>query len=380
MSLAPWVLLAATSTALLRRRGPPPPGMSLDHVDTPAGYDAREPARGRLAPWPPAIPARGWGDVLWRTVMEIPRDRLPAVAGGVTFYSLLSAFPALGVFVSVYGLVADVSTVRRQLEQIAAFVPDEVLGLIAGQMMALAERPDSSLGVAFAVSLALSLWTAKTGVAALLDGLNIAYDEEEKRPYVLRTLQVYGATFAAILLLAVFVGLLVGAPIVLERVGLGRVLAIYGPMRWVAALVLAFGALALLYRHGPSRATPQWRWVWCGAAVGAVMWICGSLGFSWYVNSVANYDVTYGSLGAAVVLMLWIWFSVMVVLVGAELNAEIEHQTALDSTVGPVKPIGRRGAVVADTVGLSIDARAAIGKAFNSRQRQARRLFHRFAR
>jgi membrane protein len=189
-------------------------------------------------------------------------------------------------------------------------------------------------------------------VAALFDGLNIAYDEEEKRNFFVRRAITLAFTVGAILFITVTTGILVALPIAFRWLGLADGAAWVIPLRWILLLVLATVAFSLLYRYGPSRQKARWRWINGGAVAAAFGWIGGSLGFSWYLNNVAHYDVTYGSLGAVIGFMVWIWFSIMVVLLGAELNAEIEHQTALDSTTGAPMPMGQRGAAMADTVGL----------------------------
>jgi len=349
LRLAPWVGLAAVTALWARDRRRPQPGLSKAEVGTPEHFEAVEPGRGRLAPAPAHIPMTGWRDVLWRTWLEVNADKLPSVAAGVTFYTLLAIFPAVGAFVSLYGLFADVGTVRQQLNDLAAFVPRDVLKLVGDQMLHLATRQDAGLSLALALSVFLSLWTANAGVAALFEGLNVAYDETEKRNFVLRRAITYGFTAAMVGFATVVTAVLVAVPIYLR--GLGLIDSWLVPFRWVVLTVLAACAFAVLYRFGPARAHARWRWVRWGAGFAAVAWIGGSLGFSWYVNHVAHYDATYGSLGAAVGFMMWIWFSVMVVLIGAELNAEIEHQTALDSTTGPPLPMGVRGAAMADTVG-----------------------------
>ncbi len=350
MAAAPWIGLAAVSALWVRDRLRLAAGLSQDVVASPEHFEATDPGRGRLARAPAAIPARGWRDILWRTWLEVVADNLPSVAGGVTFYALLAIFPAVGAFVSLYGLFADVATVRAQLNDLAAVVPRDVLTLIGDQMMAIATKKDAGLSVAFVVSLLLSLWTANAGVSALFDGLNITYDETEKRNFVVRRMITYGFTAAVVAFTALVSGVLVAVPIWLKNLGLmGSWLV---PFRWVVLTALVACAFAVLYRFGPSRKQARWRWVRWGAAFAAVAWVGGSLGFSWYVNHLAHYDATYGSLGAAVGFMMWIWVSVMVVLIGAELNAEIEHQTAQDSTTGAPLPMGTRGAAMADTVGL----------------------------
>lgn len=350
---APWVGFIAMTELWRRSRQHVGGGLSVDAIATPAAFEAAEPRRGRIAHGPHAIPPKGWKDIAWRTYQEIGRDRLPSVAGGVTFYTLLALFPAMGVFVSLYGLIADVGAVQQQLDSMASVFPAEVIDIVGEQMILLASRPSATLSVAFLVSLLLSVWSANAGMKALFDGLNVAYDEQEKRNFFSRTLLTYFFTFGALLFLVVMSAVLVAAPIAFERLGLEELALIWIPLRWLILLGMAAGAFGVIYRYAPCRARARWRWVSVGATLAAAFWLVGSLGFSWYLNNIAHYDVTYGSLGAVVAFMTWIWFSVMVVLLGAEINAEIEHQTALDTTSGPDKPMGERGAAMADSVGLA---------------------------
>ncbi|MDP2009117.1 MAG: YihY/virulence factor BrkB family protein [Phenylobacterium sp.] len=373
---APWVALAALAAFWPRGRRDPKPGLSVQVHAEPESFDAAEPGRGRLAAAPHHIPLRGWKDVLWRTYREITCDRLPAVAGGVTFYTLLALFPAIGVFVSLYGLFNDVTAVQAQLNQFAVVLPGSVIEIVGDQMLRLANRPTASLSVAFLISLLLSVWSANAGMKALFDGLNIAYDEAEKRSYVVKTAFTYVFTLGLLVFLTLVSAILVAVPLYLEGAGLSEFAVIWLPLRWLVILGLAATAFSMVYRYGPCRARARWRWVSTGGVFAAVMWLVGSLGFSWYVNNIAHFDVTYGSLGAVIGFMLWIWFSVMVVLIGAELNAEIEHQTALDSTTGPAQPMGVRGAAMADTVGLAFhfDARKVLSKVWVDGTDQAERV------
>ncbi|MBC7667917.1 MAG: YihY/virulence factor BrkB family protein [Gemmatimonadaceae bacterium] len=367
--LAPWIALLALAPFALPRRAPGPtgaadrlpsetpienpPGLSEDRAMPAHDFDQVEPLRGRAAHHPHHIPMLGWRDILWRTFREIEADRLPAVAGGVTFYTLLALFPAIGAFVSLYGLFADVGAVEKQLREMSSVFPASVVNIVGEQMLRLASQEQTKLGVAFVVSLLLSVWSANASMKALFDGLNVAYDEDDKRNFVTKTAWTYAFTFCALLYAGVLAGVLIGAPIVLEHVGLSSAAVIWIPLRWLIVLVVTTGAFAMLYRFAPCRARPRWRWVIWGSVFGAAAWLIGSLGFSLYVNTVAHYDATYGPLGAIIAFMVWMWFSIMTVLVGAELNAEIEHQTAIDSTTGPEKPMGERGAAMADTVGLA---------------------------
>lgn len=328
----------------------PAPGLSRQTVAGPAHFEQQEPRRGRVASWPHQIPWRGWRDIAWRTWREVNADRLTVVAGSVTYYTLLAIFPALGVFVSLYGLIADVKAVEEQLVELSAVFPPEAVRLIGEQMMRLATGKPAGLSLAFAGSLLLSLWSASAGMRSLFDGLNIAYDELEKRPYLLRAALTLGFTGALIAFLTLVSAVLVAGPIALEAADLRTDFLV--AVRWPLVFVIAAAAFTVAYRFGPSRELARWRWLVPGGAGAAALWMGGSAGFSWYLTHVASLNVTYGSLGAVIGFMLWVWFSVMVILVGAELNAEIEHQTALDSTTGEPEPMGRRGAAMADTVGV----------------------------
>lgn len=356
--LAPWIVLLALAPFAFPKKSAEepivdPPGLSEDRAMPPHEFDAAEPRRGRAARHPGAIPLLGWRDIVWRTWREIGADRLPAVAGGVTFYTLLALFPAIGAFVALYGLFADVRTVEQQLHGMAGMFPPSVIQIVGEQMLRLASQGQAKLGVAFGFSLLLSIWSANASMRALFDGLNIAYDEEEKRHLVPRTLLSYLFTFCALVYAAAASGVLIVTPILLKAARLSALDGIVAPIRWLIVLAITAVAFAVLYRFGPSRAQARWRWVWIGAAAAATGWLAGSLGFSTYVNRIAHYDATYGPLGTVIAFMVWVWLSIMAILVGAELNAEIEHQTAVDSTTGPERPMGARGAAMADTVGLA---------------------------
>ena len=369
-ALAPWTVAAVAAAGWWRAHNRLPPPLdaaqetsSLSHpvVGDPAHFETEEPRRGRLASSPRAIPLRGWRDILWRTLREVGEDRLTVVAASVTYYTLLAVFPAVGVFVSLYGLVADVAAVREQLDALSSVFPPDILRLVGEQMMRLATRETAGLTFAFAISLFFSLWSASASMRSLFDGLNIAYDETEKRGFLTLAAITYGFTAALLVFLSLVSAILVAAPLVLEALNLRSELMIAA--RWPLVFVVAMVAFVIAYRYGPSRARARWRWLMPGAAFAALVWMGGSAGFSWYLTDVARLDVTYGSLGAVIGFMLWVWLSVMVVLIGAELNAEIEHQTALDSTTGPPAPMGRRGAVMADTVGLRFAGlRAGLGR------------------
>jgi membrane protein len=313
---------------------------------------AHEPGRGRHAGSPWQIPWQGWKDIFWRTYEQISEDRLLAVAAGVVFYGLLAVFPAVTAFVSLYGLFASASAIGDHLSIAAGILPDGAVDILREQIGRLAAKSDAKLSFGFIFGLAVALWSANAGMKAIIDALNIVYEEKEKRGFVKLNLVSLAFTLAAIGSLLLAVGAVVVLPIVLAHLGLQNVTeALVRLVRWPLLLVLVIVGLAVLYRFGPSRREPRWQWLSVGSVFGAVAWLIGSALLSWYLGSFANYDATYGSLGAGIGMMMWMWVSSIVILVGAELNAEIEHQTARDSTVGGDKPLGARGAVMADTIG-----------------------------
>jgi membrane protein len=309
-------------------------------------------ARGREADKPTEIPTLGWKDILWRTYEEMGRDRLVSVAAGVTFYALLAIFPAVAALVSIYGLFADPATIEQHLSALSGFLPGGATEIVGEQVKRIASQGDGTLGLSFVAGLAISLWSANAGMKAVFDALNIVYDEEEKRGFIALNLRSLTFTVGAILFLLVALGAIVVLPIALEFIGLkGATEWLLSLVRWPALLAGVVLGLSLLYRYGPSRDKADWRWVTPGGIVAAVLWVVGSMLFSWYAANFGSYNETYGSLGAAIGFMTWIWISTIIILLGAEMNAEMEHQTAHDTTEGPHQPMGARGATMADTVG-----------------------------
>ena len=315
---------------------------------------AKEQGRGRhaVAPW--HIPWAGWKDILWRVYASVNDNRLLAVAAGVVFYSLLAIFPAIAAFVSLYGLIADASTIDAHLSLATGIFPAGAVDILHEQIARLTAKSDARLSLGFITGLAVALWSANAGMKAIIDALNVVYDEKEKRSFVKLNLLSLLFTLIAMASLMVALAAIVIAPIIFSAIGLSSLwsLAIV-VLRWPLLLVLAAMALAAIYRYGPSRAEARWQWLSVGSGAAAIGWLITSALFSWYIAHFGAYNATYGSLGAAVGMMMWMWISAIVVLLGGELNAEIEHQTAKDSTVGSEKPLGRRGAVMADTIGAA---------------------------
>jgi membrane protein len=312
----------------------------------------REHERGRHAAHPLQIPWLGWKDILWRTYREMQTDRLFSIAAGVAFYVLLAIFPAITALVSAYGLFFNATTITDNFSLLDDILPGNVLDLMREQAGRIAANGGGALGIGVIAGILVALWSTMSGVKAVIDALNVTYEEQESRSLIKLNLVALALTLAGFAAFLLVVGAVVVLPLVLSFVGLGGVTATLAWMvRWPALFVLLLVGLSVLYRYAPDRKRARWQWVSVGSVFATVAWIAASFVFSWFLAHFANYNATYGSLGAAVGLMMWLWISATLVLLGAELNAEIEHQTARDSTVGGEKPLGARGAVMADTVG-----------------------------
>jgi membrane protein len=315
---------------------------------------AEEEGRGRRAETPSQIPFTGWKDVFWRVVAEISEDRVMLIAAGATFYLLLALFPALAAFVSIYGFVADPQTIAEHIAFLGGVLPSGGMDLIRSQLQSLAQQDTDALSLGFIIGLLLALWSANSGIKTLFDAMNIVYEEEEKRGFIKLNLLSLTFTLGAILIAILFIVSVGVIPAVLAVLHLGSVGEILiRILRWPVMLVAVALGIALIYRFGPSRRKAQWRWLTWGSGIATVVWIAASIGFSYYLENFADYNATYGTLGAVIGFMVWTWISVMILLVGAELNSELEHQTVVDTTTGVPVPIGGRGATMADTLGKS---------------------------
>lgn len=318
---------------------------------TPDAPVDRDPMRGRHARSPGEIPRTGWIDIAKRVLREFSRDRVMAVAAGVTFYALLALFPAIASLVSLYGLLFSPEEVSRQVASLSGVIPGGAVDVIEAEVERVAGQGGGSLTLGFVGGLALTLWSANAGMKAIFDALNVAYDEEEDRGFLALNAVTLLFTLGALLVVGGLVAAVAVLPAVLAAVPLGG--TIETALRWLrfpVALVLLAALLALLFRYGPSRTRARWRWVLWGAGVGSVTFVGFSVLFTWYTANFGSYNATYGSLGAVVGFMVWIWLSTTIVLLAAELNAEMERQTARDTTVPPERPLGERGAQAADTV------------------------------
>ncbi|MFC3103952.1 YihY/virulence factor BrkB family protein [Salinisphaera aquimarina] len=315
------------------------------------GAEIKLDGRGRKAHTPVRIPLKGWRDVFMRVFHAFGDNNLSIIAAGVSFYGLLAIFPGIAAFVALYGLFQDPAEVVAQMQQLNGIVPGDVISTVTDQMTQVAGRPQATLGFAALFTLVLALWSARKGTNALMVALNVVYAERETRNFLIKILVSLALTLAIIAGLIAVALLAAGVPLVLAAlnfpdwaVAVGRGLGL-----GASAFVLMLG-IAGLYRYAPNRRPPKWRWVMIGATMVTIFWILGSLGFSVYVAFSGSYSATYGSLGAVVVVLTWLYITILIMLVGGELNAQLEYQTTEDTTVSRRRPMGERGAFVADNV------------------------------
>ncbi len=346
--------------ALLRRdrrqRRPSPTG---DVAPYPSADDAGRPQRiptpeevpGVDADRPSAIPAAGWKQILRRAWRETKDDNVPLLAAGVAFFAFLALFPGLIAAVTLYGLVADPAQVQEQVSGLSGALPAESARLLRDQALEVTTQSERALGVGLVVSLLAALFSASGGVANLIKAVNLAYDEQETRGFVKLRATALLLTLCAVVFLVVAVGLVTVVPVVMDGLGLDAVgrFAVQ-VLRWAGLVVFVLVALAVVYRYAPDRDNPKLRWVGLGSAVATALWLLGSAGFSLYVSSFGKYGETYGALAGVVVLLVWLFLTSFIILLGAEINSELEQQTAKDTTQGPERPMGQRRAVKADTV------------------------------
>jgi membrane protein len=316
-------------------------------------HDANEVGRGRHAEKPTEVPPKGWLDVLSRTKQQIGEDNLTIVSAGVAFYGFVAVVPALIAVVAIYGLLADPAQVTQQIEALATVLPGEALPLLREQMVRISGNDDAA-GLGAIIGVLLAIYSSANATKALITGMNIAYDETEKRGFFKLSFVAIVLTLGGIISAVLAIGLLAVLPSLVERLNVpGGIELLLNIIRWPLLVGGFLAALAVLYRYGPSRNEARWRWVTPGALVAAVLWLLGSAAFSLYVSKFASYDKTYGPLGAVVVFLMWLYISALTVLIGAEVNSELERQTKRDTTEGPEKPMGGRRANAADTLGPS---------------------------
>ena len=313
---------------------------------------ARKAGRGRQATGPTEIPKAGWRDILLRVKDEISNDHVSISAAGVAFYGLLAIFPAIAALIGIAGLMFDPAGIEGQLEQAAAVLPENAARILQDQARKVAENSGGTASFAAIGGLALALYSASAGMRTLMESMNIAYDEDEKRGFVALYATSLALTVVLIIGAVVAMGAVLVLPTLFGSLGLGAVFqAVLNYGRWPVLALLMILGLAVIYRYGPSREDARWRWITPGAVIATVLWVIASIAFSIYVRNFGSYNETYGSLGGVIILLMWFWLSAFIVLLGAELNAEMEHQTEHDTTTGGRQPMGDRGAAMADSIG-----------------------------
>jgi membrane protein len=289
-------------------------------IQTDAGEVAGAPQSGREARASASVAGR----IALNIVMRVSRDNLMLVAAGVAFYAMTAIFPAIAAFVSIYGYFADPNSVTDQISGFSAILPSDSLSLLTNTLTTFAKKTTSSLSVAATVSIVVALWSSKAGISALMTGLNITNETTEKRSFLVQQATGLLLTIGAIVFAALALTLIAVLPVV-SKVFPANIRFIFDLVRWPLLAVLICFALAILYRFGPYREKAKWRWITLGSATATLVWLFGCLGFTLYVAHFASYDKTYGSLAAPVVLLLWFWLTALVVLTGAEIDAEMEH-------------------------------------------------------
>lgn len=308
--------------------------------------------RGRQAEAPRDIPRRGWRDIALRVKQELSHHHIGIVAAGVAFYVLLSIVPGLIALVSVYGLLANPDDIARLAGSLEGTIPKEATQILQQQLVSIAQRSSAALSLGAAASVAFALWSASKGLKSLMGALNIVYDQRETRGFVRLNATALLLTVGVLVGGLIAIGLVVVFPPIMSAVGLASYTKVaVSLLRWPLLLGLLLFGLPFLYRYGPSRERARWRWVTWGSGIAALLWLVASILFSLYVSNFDSYNKTYGSLGAVVILLVWFDLSAYILLLGGEINAEMEHQTTRDTTTGPPARMGERGATMADTVG-----------------------------
>lgn len=360
-----WQFFALATLAFVRgshRRSPTVENNERRHAEAKLGGPPKDtqpahpanlkPERGHTADKPGDIPKPGWRDVLLRVKKSLGEDNVSLTAAGVAFFSLLALFPLFASLIAIYGIVADPAEVQRQVESLAGLLSPQVVDMLHDQLTKMTEKSSATLGVGALFGILFSLWSANSGTKSMITALNIVYSEREKRGFFRLNAASLALTAGGVLGIVLALVLMVVVPVIFRFIGLEEVVKEFlAVARWPLLALLALFGLAALYRYAPSREKPRWRWVTWGSVTATVLWIIASGLFAFYVANFGKYDETYGSVGAVVILMMWLYLTVYVILLGAELNAELEHQTAKDSTEQAPKPMGQRGAYVADTLG-----------------------------
>lgn len=314
--------------------------------------------KGHRADKPSEIPAKGWKEIGYRVVSQLKTDHVQIVSAGVGFYFFMAIFPTIVAALSIYGLLMDPAQIQDHVNGLTGILPGEASGMIESIMEPIVSKPSQTLGWGLVFSLLLSIWSANQGTKALFEGINIAYNEEDNRSFFKKTGMTFLFTFAGIILGLLCILIVILFPAITDFIHLGSTVeTVLGWTRWIILALIIVFALGLVYKKAPDRDNPEIKWVSWGSVIATVLWILGSLLFSWYVKNFGSYDDMYGSFASVIVMLLWLFLTSFIILLGAEINSEMEHQTAKDTTVGPDEPIGERGGYHADHVAGGKDSK-----------------------
>lgn len=308
-------------------------------------------SRGRNAERPRDIQAPGWKDVGLRVYNRIGSTRLGLLAAGVAFYGLLSFFPAVTAGLAVLGFFVEPSTLIERSEWLVGSLPEAAGEIVMGQLTEVASAGEGALGLAALVGIGIALWSASNAMGSLMQGLNAIYEEDEERGFVKSKLLTIGLTLGLIVGLALSVTVVAAIPVILDVINAPGASWWASLLRWPIIFMIGAVGIAILYRYGPDRSNAEWRWLTPGAILGCLLWVAGTLAFTWYVQSFGSYNETFGALAGVIILITWMWLSAFIVLLGALFDAELEAQTRKDTTVGEDEPMGERGATKADRLG-----------------------------
>ncbi|MET1045440.1 MAG: YihY/virulence factor BrkB family protein [Hyphomicrobium sp.] len=310
--------------------------------------------RGREADSPSSIPFAGWYDIGWRLWTRFNDAHIYLFAAGAAFFGLLALVPALAALLAMYGAIFDPATAVKQTAALSGFLPGETQTLVEDQLKRLTSEPSSKLGLAATFSFLFSLWSASSATKAIMDGLNVVYLESEKRSLFAYNATALILTIAGLLAIAVLLGITLILPLVLSYILPGSASVLVWLISYAVLIATLWACVSALYRYAPSREEAKWRWLTPGAITAVVFILVFSIVFSWFARTFSTYSA-YGSISAVIGFMTWAWVCMVILLVGAQINAEAEHQTQKDSTTGRPLPLGERGAVMADTVGKSVE-------------------------
>lgn len=326
--------------------------MPTDDITPNEAETSSDERHGRYATNPSEISWRGWLEIGRRIIKNVERHNLTLISAGVALFSMLAIFPALNVAVSLYALFTSPENIISHMEPLQQLLPEQAFAILKEQLTKLSDAGKATLNLTLVVSVIVGFWLSRKGSAALIKACNIVYDEYEKRPFWGLLLVSFLFTVTGILGFVALALLVIFLPIVLGVLPLGGfVETLLRILRWPILAMIFIFVLECVYRFAPNRKNPKWRWVSVGAVIVTVFWITASIGFTIYVQNFSSYNEIYGTIGGVIILILWFYISAFVVLLGGEINAEMEHQIKADSTVGEDKPMGLRGAYVADTVG-----------------------------